>query len=312
LIVTETKDTQLKKTALEAISLCAQLEIPCDVAVMGALPPPEDLSVGAEQVLTFPKENSAPPAEIAASLIQTLEPYTVCLLAGSFWGKDLAARLMAQTQIPLFQDLVHVSREANAFRLKKPLYAGKVTAVFEIPMHQKMLWTLRPNAFSITCQKGSGPMPPIQKRTSWVPAPTREQLIKTEAGESTRPDLSEASIIISGGRSLKNRENFKILWDLADVLGATVGASRAAVDAGYAPHAMQVGQTGKTVSPTLYIACGISGAIQHLAGMKTSKTIVAINSDPEAPIFKKADYGVVGDLFEIVPKLTQKLRELHS
>ncbi len=169
--------------------------------------------------------------------------------------------------------------------------------------------SVRPNVLPVG--GGAAKAAHVEKENADV-GEIRTQLLEVLGGTSKKVELTEADIIISGGRSLKSAENFKILFDCASVIGAAVGASRAAVDAGYAPHDMQVGQTGKTVSPKLYIACGISGAIQHLAGMRTSKVIVAVNKDPEAPIFQKADYGLVADLFEVVPLLTEEFRKLKA
>jgi electron transfer flavoprotein alpha subunit len=189
------------------------------------------------------------------------------------------------------------------------MYAGKLLATVDFKGAKPAIASVRPNALGMKPEKaGSAAVNKISADPGAVKAVVKEVVAKAGAGSKT--DLTEADRIVSGGRSLKSAENFKVLEDLASVIGASVGASRAAVDAGYRPHSDQVGQTGKTVSPTLYMAFGISGAIQHLAGMRTSKVIVAVNSDPNAPIFQKADYGVVGDLFQLAPAITEELKKV--
>jgi electron transfer flavoprotein alpha subunit len=190
------------------------------------------------------------------------------------------------------------------------VYSGKATAEVEFVGAGPRLATVRANALGI-------PKPDASKSADVQNVTPDLGELKTKVtdvvkGSSGRPDVTEASIVVSGGRSVKSADGFKMIEEMADVLGAAVGASRAAVDAGYRPHRDQVGQTGKVVSPTLYIACGISGAIQHLAGMRTSKTIVAINTDPEAPIFQVADYGIVGDIFTVVPLLKDEFKKLKE
>jgi len=169
-----------------------------------------------------------------------------------------------------------------------------------------LLGTLRPNAVEPVKSTGAAK---IETFTADSADPGLVRVSDTKQGGAGKLDLTEAPVVITGGRAIKAAENYKMLEECADLIGAAVGASRAAVDAGYAPHSMQVGQTGKTVSPKLYIACGVSGAVQHFAGMKTSRVIVAINEDKDAPIFSKCDYGIVGDIFEVVPRLTAQLRE---
>jgi len=189
------------------------------------------------------------------------------------------------------------------------VYSGKVIAEMESVAPLQMA-SIRPNVFSAAAAGGSAEV--VDAAVSVDENAIRgrvKEFVRTSTGKK---DLSEAEVIVSGGRSLKSADNFKMLDEMAEALGATVGASRAAVDAGYAPHSMQVGQTGKVVNPKLYFAVGISGAIQHLVGMRTSKVIVAINKDENAPIFQRADYGLVGDLFEIVPKITEELKKLPS
>jgi electron transfer flavoprotein alpha subunit len=223
-------------------------------------------------------------------------------------GRDLFPRLAARHKGGLLTDLVDLNVSGDKVGGTKPLFAGKCLAKMQVTGSGLQLATIRQNVIAPSkCDSGDAA---VNALAVAAPADSRIKTIEVRAGKSEKPDLTEASFIISGGRSMGNADNFKILHECADALGATVGASRAAVDAGYASHDMQVGQTGKTVNPNLYIACGISGAVQHMAGMRTSKIIVAINTDADAPIFKVADYGIVGDLFEVVPELTKNFKEL--
>lgn len=223
-------------------------------------------------------------------------------------GKDLLPRVATRFDAGMASEVTNFIMEGDKFSGTRPLFAGKCFAKVELSGPKPHFVTVRPNALGMNANPTAGAGTAAD---SSVDAGAIKAMIKEIVkGASEKLDLTEANIIVSGGRAMKEAANFKILDELANVIGATVGASRAAVDSGFAPHAMQVGQTGKTVAPTLYIACGISGAIQHLAGMRTSKVIVAINTDPDAPIFTKADYGIVGDLFTIVPLLTQEFKNL--
>jgi len=241
-------------------------------------------------------------------LIREREPQLV-LLGNTAIGKDLAPRLAQRLAVGLASDCVGMEKnELHYVTFKRPIYAGKAfTDLYTA--ERPILATIRPNTFTLG-EPDSGRQAEVLEETAVIDAADLQTIVKEIVrSASSRPELTEANIIVSGGRGIKGPENFKILEELADVLGAAVGASRAAVDSGYREYKFQVGQTGKTVAPTLYIACGISGAIQHLAGMGSSKVIVAINKDPEANIFTVADYGIVGDLFEIVPLLTEEFRK---
>ncbi len=225
-------------------------------------------------------------------------------------GRDLMPKLAARLDAGLASDCTSLAFEGATVKVRRPVYSGKATAEVEFIGSGPKLVSMRSNALGV-------PKPDTSKTAEAVSVAVSLGDLKTKVtevvkGASARPDVTEASIVVSGGRSLKTAENFKLLEDMADVVGAAVGASRAAVDAGYRPHRDQVGQTGKVVSPALYVACGISGAIQHLAGMRTSKVIVAINTDSEAPIFQVADYGVVGDLFQVVPALQGELSKMKD
>jgi electron transfer flavoprotein alpha subunit len=222
--------------------------------------------------------------------------------------RELLARLGARLGVGFSGDTMAMAMEGDKLVATRPVYAGKLLSRVT---WAKTPWvaTLRPNVFK-PADAQSGAKPTVERKSVKLPAAALNLAERREEVSTGLPELSEAELVISGGRGMKGPENFVILEELGGVIGAAVGASRAAVDAGWRPHRFQIGQTGRTISPKLYLGFGISGAIQHLAGMRTSKVIVAVNKDPEAPIFKIADYGIVGDLFEVVPALTQEFKKL--
>jgi electron transfer flavoprotein alpha subunit len=241
----------------------------------------------------------------AAALADAIDHFDITALLGlsSAGGRDTLARLAALTDAPLIQDCVGIDLVART--VTKSHFSGKTLATIKFNSNP-YLCGLRPNA--IEAQAAPREAEVISYQAA-VQDPGKLVIKEIKQSPSTTVDLTEANIIVTGGRPIASEDNYKILRQCADLVGAAVGASRAAVDAGYAPHSMQVGQTGKTVSPKLYIGCGLSGSVQHFAGMKTAKVIVAINTDKDAPIFGKCDYGIVGDLFEVVPVLTEVLKE---
>ena len=242
--------------------------------------------------------------------METIKP-SLLLFSASAMGKDLAPRISARTGASFAGDCTSLEADGSGnLTVKRPVFAGKLHAELSLAAGNLRVLTLRPNVFPSLKVDGKPAVESMAVRLE--PSDSRVKLKETVAAGGAKIELTEALTIVSGGRGMKAPENFKLIEDLAEVLGAAVGASRAAVDAGWKPHAFQVGLTGKTVSPSLYIACGISGAIQHQAGMSSSKIIVAINKDSQAPIFKIASYGIVGDLFEILPLLTQEIKKLKE
>lgn len=234
---------------------------------------------------------------------------SIVLASSSMLARDLFPRVAAKMNVGFASDCTEIKFNGDNISVRKPLYAGKCSASVQFPNSNVKIVLMRANQLPIS-QGGTGN---IKIDSLSLSKPDLKTIVKEVVrGTSKKLDLTEANVIVSGGRGLKEAKNFEILNPLAEVLGATIGASRAVVDAGWVSHGMQVGQTGKTVAPSLYIACGISGAIQHLAGMSGSKVIVAINNDASAPIFQKATYGIVGDVFEIIPKLTEEFRKVLS
>ena len=244
-------------------------------------------------------------AEAVVKAAEQAQP-SVIFFAGTAMGRDLAPRVAARLGVGAIPDAVALTLNGDSFSVRRPVYSGKAFAEADTAGKKPQVISLRPNVFAAEETGGSAEVVAIDGLALSIRALVKELVVA--AGEEL--DVAEADIIVSGGRGIKGPENFALIKSLADALGGAVGASRAAVDAGWIDHSHQVGQTGKVVSPSLYVACGISGAIQHLAGMSSSKIIVAINKDPDAPIFKVADYGVVGDLFNVIPPMVEAIKAL--
>lgn len=311
-VLAEARDGELKRVTYELIGAARALDAEAAVTVVllgsGLAGMAEAAGAhGADRVLALddPRLAAYSPDGWASALAEQARAATpdVILAPATFRGRDLAPRLAAKLGVGLASDVTELGRSDGAVTALRPIYAGKALARVRVAGKPAIL-TVRPNSFPAADIAGAGRLETV------VPGELTALAVSSgiEAAASERPDVAEADIIVSGGRGMGGPEHFAMLEELADLLRAAVGASRAVVDAGWRPHGDQVGQTGKTVSPSLYIACGISGAVQHLAGMKTSKVIVAINKDSEAPIFGLADYGIVGDVFDVVPALIDALR----
>jgi electron transfer flavoprotein alpha subunit len=320
-IVIEQSKLEIRKVSLELLSQCRiiadETGEPLAAVILGkgidGLAE-KAAAYGADKVILVDDERleeytTGAYTSVLNKLIRKGEPQAV-LLGNTAVGKDLAPRLAQRLGVGMASDCTDMVTDGESFlRFKRPIYGGKAFAEV-VSNVRPVLATIRPNTFPLAAEDPSRKADVVNETADIDPGDLRAIVKEIAIAASQRPELIEANIIVSGGRGMKGPENYCILEECADVIGAAVGASRAAVDAGWIEQKFQVGQTGKTVSPTLYIACGISGAIQHLAGMGSSKIIVAINKDPEANIFNLADYGIVGDLFEIIPLLTEEFKKL--
>ncbi|MDZ4834771.1 MAG: electron transfer flavoprotein subunit alpha/FixB family protein [Candidatus Melainabacteria bacterium] len=320
LVFIEQRNGQIRKASLEA--LCeAQKHEALSGGKVSAVIIGENIKALADQVgkykpskiiLVDGPEFGAYSAEAytaaLAEAVQKVSPKFV-FAAQTSMAKDFLPRAAARCDAPVISDVMSFVVDGDKLGPVRPMYSGKCFGQYEINSPLAFI-TVRPNVFPIA-EEDAAFKPEIEE-LAVKPENIRAKVVETHKAEGQKVELSEASIVVAGGRGIKGPENWGVLQDLCDVLGAALAASRAVVDAGWIDHQHQVGQTGKVVSPQLYIACGISGAIQHLAGMSSSKIIVAINKDPEAPIFKHATYGVVGDLMEVIPKLTAEVKALNN
>ena len=304
LVFLETKDGRIKKVSREALSIARKLGAGDVIAFAG-----ERVEVTGVTKLYVASLGPYLPETYAAAMKQIIDDAqpSVVLLGGSSNGRDLAPRLAAKLNAGVASDVDRLEWTDGKLRARRPVYSGKAFATVDVSSTPAIA-TTRPNAFPAE-ESGGGAAEVVEVSVS---AESKAKLIDTKVPEAGELSIAEADIIVSGGRGLKEAANFSLIRDLAHALGGAVGASRATVDAGWIDHQHQVGQTGRVVSPNLYIACGVSGAIQHLAGMSSSKHIVAINKDPEAPIFRVADLGVVGDLFQVLPALNEEVKRAKA
>jgi electron transfer flavoprotein alpha subunit len=318
LIFVEQRDGRIKRASFENISaalkIACELNLEYDVLTIGnEIGNINDVSkYGISKIFHYKNSelgnySTSAYSEIISNFAKEASA-DYLFFANTSLGKDLAPHVAANIEAGIIMDAVSLKIEGDEIIAARPIYAGK--ALIDVKLtSEKKVYTLRPNVFK-TLPNGNGQEPEIM--VNEVSSPNLKNRVVEIKKSGGKLDVAEADIIVSGGRGLKGPENFHLVEELAQALGGAVGASRAVVDAGWRPHREQVGQTGKTVSPSLYVACGISGAIQHLAGMSSSKYIVAINKDKEAPIFSIADYGIAGDVFEILPALTEEIKKIKT
>ena len=308
LVVAEHLGGKLNPSTAKCVSCAATIAgAAIDIAVFaadGSSIAQEAASIsGVRTVLRIDNPANAEPiaAVLAPQIAKLAVNYSHVFGPSTTYGKDLMPRVAGLLGVNQVSDVMAVE---GPHRFKRPIYAGNAVLTVEVPEDVKVIATVRVASFEAAAAGGNAPVETVMLD---VPLSTHTKFVDRSAAKSGRPDLQTARRVVSGGRALGSGENFKIIYSLADRLGAAVGASRAAVDAGYVPNEMQVGRTGKIIAPELYVAIGISGAIQHMTGIKDARTIVAINKDSEAPIFEVADFGLVGDLFTIVPELEKQL-----
>lgn len=308
LVIAEHDGATLNPSTAKCVACAAQIEgAEVDVAVLGA----DTAAVAAQaaelgsvaKVLAVDNERNDPAiaAILAPQIVALAEPYSHVFGPSTAFGKDLMPRVAALIGVNQISDIMSIE---GSHRFKRPIYAGNAVVTVEAPADHPVVATVRTASYQAV---DGGNSASIESAGVDVDLPSHTRFVELQTGASDRPDLQTAATVVSGGRALASEENFELIYKLADTIGAGVGSSRAAVDAGYVPPETQVGQTGQIIAPDLYIAIGISGAIQHVTGIKDAGTIVAINKDEEAPIFEIADIGLVGDLFTIVPELTEAL-----